>query len=186
MVHAQKHTSLSSAKRGREALEAALKIDPENLKAREILYNFYTHAPWPIGSSAKAAAQLEEIRKRSPNRALAISLGPKISAKLFDEAFKVCDEMLAKNEEDTLALFQYGRVAAISGQNLERGIACLHKYIALAPKSSDAPSIANAWGRIGNIEQKRSHAEEARTAYKKALELEPNNKAAAAALASVK
>lgn len=186
LAYAQRHTSISSAKRGRDALEAAVKINPEQLAAREMLYHYYAEAPWPLGSKSKAETQLAELRKRSPNRAMAISFGPQIRTKHFDEVFQVCESLLAKNPDDTVALFQYGRTAALSGQNADRGIACLQRYIALAPTFPDAPSLANAWGRIGNIEQKRGRAEEARAAYRKALELEPNNKMVVAALAGVK
>lgn len=186
LAYAQRHTSLSSAKRGRDALEAALNINPDHLSAREMLYRFYAQAPWPLGSKPKAETHLVELRKRSPNRAMAISFEPQIKTKHFDEIFQTCEDLLAKNPDDGVALFQYGRTAALSGKNADRGIECLQRYIALALKFPDAPSLANAWGRIGNIEQKRGRADEARVAYKKALELEPNNKMTAAALASVK
>jgi tetratricopeptide (TPR) repeat protein len=186
MSVAGKTRSLSAATKGREAMEKSLTINPDNLDAREGLFRFYTEAPWPIGSSSKAAVQLEEIRKRDPNRATMISLNAKISAKQFDEAFKLCDELLAKSPDAFFALFQYARIALASGQNLERGLACLQRYIALAVKTPDGPKPAIAWVRIGNIQEKLARPAEARTAYETALQLEPGNRAAAAALASLK
>lgn len=186
MQNAAVHTSIGSARKGREAIEDAIKIDPENLQARETLYMYYKQAPWPLGSSSKASEQLEEIRKRDARRAFVISINAMIGAKQYAEIFRACDELLAKDPNDALALFNYGRAAATSGQNTERGIECLQKYIAMAPQFRGAPSLGNAWGRIGVIHQKLGHSEEARAAYRKTLELEPNNKVAAAALASVK
>ena len=185
LLHAAKHTSLGSANRGRDALNAALQLDPDNLEARQTLYEFYLQAPWPIGSSGKAHAQLEEIRKRDADRAMVISINTKVKAKQFDEAFKICDEMLAARPDHALALFHYGRTASISGQNLERGLTCLNAYIALAPKTPGSPSLANAWGRIGNIQEKLGRAPEARTAYETVLQLDPTNKPAATALANL-
>src|SRR4051812_19622664 len=66
--------SYSAATKGRDAMEKAIALDPEYLDAREGLYQFYQQAPWPIGSSSKAAAQVAEIAKRDPDRATALSV----------------------------------------------------------------------------------------------------------------
>src|ERR1051326_650023 len=128
MSVAGKTRSFTAATRGRDAMEKSLTLNPDNLDAREGLYRFYNEAPWPLGSSSKASNQLDEIRKRDPHRATMITLNSKISAKQYDDAFKLCDEMLAKNPDELFALFQYARVALASGQNLERGLSCLKKY----------------------------------------------------------
>src|SRR6185436_19616833 len=52
---AARNSSISAASKGRDAMEKALTIDPDYLAAREGLFQFYQRAPWPIGSSAKAA-----------------------------------------------------------------------------------------------------------------------------------
>lgn len=180
------HTSISSARKGRDALEAAIKLKPEDLEAREILYAYYTQAPWPLGSSSKAAAQLEEISKRDPRRGAALSINTKVHDKDYAAVFKLCDDLLAKDPNDWFALFHYGRTAAISGQNLKQGLASLQKYLALAPTAANAPKPANIWGRIGNIDEKLGDSAGARSAYETALQLEPKNKSVAAALANLK
>lgn len=187
MLVAEKTRSLGAATKGRDAMEKSLTIDPENIEARVGLWRFYAEAPWPIGSSSKAAAQLAEITKRDPKRAVMVQLDASISAKKFEEAFRRCDELLAKTPDDFFALFQYARVALASGQRLDRGVACLEKYIALA--SADRSGTANlvlAWVRLGNLHEKRGRADDARTAYQKALELQPGEKTAAAALANLR
>ncbi len=186
MEVASRRKSLSAATKGREALERALKANPDDGRAREILYHYFAHAPWPLGSKSKAAAHLEEIRLRDPGRAATLSVNGLLQAKKFEEVFKICEEQLAKNPEDALALFNYGRAAASSGLHMEQGMERLRGYIALAPTFQGAPSVGNAWGRIGIIHEKKGQPEEARAAYRKVLELEPNNKVAAAALAAVK
>ncbi|MCX6951325.1 MAG: hypothetical protein NTV51_03955, partial [Verrucomicrobia bacterium] len=62
-------SSISAATKGRDAMEKSLRLNPNNLGAREGLYQFYSRAPWPIGSSSKAQTQLDEIRKLDPDRA---------------------------------------------------------------------------------------------------------------------
>jgi tetratricopeptide (TPR) repeat protein len=180
------HTSVPAGLRGRDALEAALKLNPNDLAARETLYQFYRQAPWPIGSSAKAAAQLEAIRQRDPDRAGMLQINAQIAAKDFAGAFQTCDRLLSKNPDNYLALFTYGRVAGLSGQNLSRGLTCLKRYLELAPTAGNAPSLVNAWNRIGNIDEKLGDIAGARTAYQTALQLQPGNKAAASSLALLK
>jgi tetratricopeptide (TPR) repeat protein len=186
MSVAGKTRSLSAATKGRDAMEKSLTLDPENIEARVGLWRFYTEAPWPLGSGSKGAAQLEEIRRRDPKRATMLLIDSKTGAKKFDEAFQLCDDLLAKNPDDFFALFQYARVAHASGQNLERGIACLKKYIALGMATPGTANVVLAWIRLGNIDEKLGQKEEARAAYQTALQLQPNDKAAAAALANLK
>lgn len=186
MGYAAKHVSFSAAGKGREALDTAVRLNPDNLDARQTLYEYYMQAPWPLGSTSKAMAHLEEIRKRDPARAGVITLFTKVAKKQYADAQQLCDEMLAKNPNDGIALFHYGRIAAISGLNLERGIERLRQFIALTPRPPGSPSLGNAWGRIGNIEEKLGHAAEAREAYETVLKLEPHNSGAAEALARVK
>ncbi len=180
------HTSFGAATRGRDAMEQAIKLDPNNLEARTGLMQFYDRAPWPIGSSAKAAAQLEEIRKRDPDLATVLSVIGKANAGDFAAAFRLCDDVLAKQPENYTALYQYGRTASISGQNLDRGLACLKKCLTLPVPGPSAPSYSNAWHRIGTLQEKLGHPAEARAAYDAALKLDPNNRQASDALAKLK
>jgi len=183
---AGKNTSISAATKGRDAMEQAIKLDPANLDARAGLMQFYERAPWPLGSSAKAAAQLEEIRQRDPDRATVLSVVGKTSSKDYAAAFRLCDEVLARKPSDYTALYQYGRTASISGQNLDRGLACLKQCVELPQPGPSFPSHSNAWNRIGVIQEKLNRSSDARTAYETALKLDPNNRQAFDALAKLK
>jgi tetratricopeptide (TPR) repeat protein len=178
--------SLSAATQGRDAMEKAIAIDPDYLDAREGLFQFYARAPWPLGSAAKAATQLGEIRKRDPIRAMLLSVNEKARAKDYAGAFAICDEVLAKNPNDYNALYYYGRTASVSGQNLERAVAALQKCLTIAPPSPASPTHSNVWNRIGNLQEKLNHPAEARAAYEAALKLDPSNQQAADALAKLK
>src|SRR6185436_670005 len=103
--------------------------------------------------SAKAAAHLEEIRKRDPDRAAALSALARGNAKDFPAAFKLCDQVLARNPDHYLALYQYGRTAALSRQNLERGLRCLQRCLEIEPPAPSSPSHSMAWNRIGDIRE---------------------------------
>lgn len=186
MQLASNNTSFSAATKGRDALEKSLVLEPDNLDARETLFQFYSRAPWPIGSSSKANAQLAEIRQRDANRGNVLAIVSKTNTKDFAGAFKLCDEIIAQKPDDYLAHYHYGRTAAISDLNLSNGIAHLQKCLTLTPPTPVSPSHSNVWNRLGNLHEKLSHPAEARAAYEASLKLDPNNKQAAESLAKLK
>ncbi len=178
-------SSISAATKGRDAMEKAVALKPDYLDAREGLVQFYQRAPWPIGSNAKASAHLEEIRRRDPDRATVLSVMMKTTAKEYPAAFKLCDEALARAPESYIANYHYGRTAAISGQNLARGLACLQKCLTQEPPTPASPTHSNVWQRIGNLHERLNQAAEARAAYETALKLDPSNAQASSALAKL-
>lgn len=186
LQHAGRTRSLAHATRGREAMEQALLLDPDYLDAREGLFHFYQRAPWPLGSSAKAATQLEEIRRRDPDLATVLSVGSRVNAKDYAGAFQLCEEVLARQPDNYTALYHFGRCASISGQQLERGLARLQKCLTLAPPTPASPSHSNVWHRIGNVLEQLQRLDEARAAYRSALERDPNNRQATEALARLR
>ncbi len=186
LQQANRTRSISAATKGRDAMEKALKLDPGHLDAREALIQFYQRAPWPIGSEAKATAHLADLRQRSPNRAIALEVSAKTNAKDFSGAFALCDSALTKDAENYTALYQYGRTAILSGQNLERGLTCLQQCLTLTPPSAAAPAHSYVWHRIGNIREKLAQPAAARTAYQTALQLDAGNRQAGEALARLK
>ena len=183
---ASRTTSYAAATKGRDAMEKAVALKPDYLDAHEGLVQFYQRAPWPIGSSAKANAHLEEIRKRDPDRAAILSVLMKTNAKEYPTAFKLCDEVLSRRPDDYIALYHYGRTAAISGQNLERGLERLKKCLTFDPPTPASPTYSNIWQRIGNIHEQLKHPAEARAAYETALKLDPGNLQASSALSKLK
>jgi tetratricopeptide (TPR) repeat protein len=90
----------------------------------------------------------------------------------YTEALAAIDERLAAAPNDTLALYQLGRTAALSGQALERGEQALHKFLALLG-AGDTLSRANGHYRLGMIREKQGEPARARAAYDSALALYP-------------
>lgn len=187
MELASRTRSISAATKGRAAMEKAIELNPDNLDAREGLYQYYLRAPFFVGgSTAKAEQQLEEIRRRDPDRATVLAVIEKTDAKDFSAAFQLCDAVLAKEPANYTALYQYGRTASISGQNLERGLTCLQRMLKLESPGPAAPRPTHAWYRIGVIEQKLGRPGEAKHAFEMALKLEPTNPQAQKAMESLK
>ena len=181
---AGKTRSVSAATRGRDAMVRSLELNPDNLDAREGLLQFYAQAPWPIGSSSKAADQAAEIAKRDPVRGLLAQVTVKTSAKKYAEASALCEDFLKQSPESFQALYQIGRLASLSGENLDRGIVTLRRCLTLTPPPNYA-THANVQFRLGTLLEKKGDQPAARTAYQAALKLDPGYKNAADALAKL-
>jgi tetratricopeptide (TPR) repeat protein len=70
MLIADIERSFNYATRGRDAMEKAIVMDPNNLDARDGLMKFYAQAPWPLEDSSRALTQAEEIGRRNSARGL--------------------------------------------------------------------------------------------------------------------
>ena len=90
------------------------------------------------------------------------------SQKQYDKAFQLFEEAIQKNPADFLAIYQYGRTSAVSGQRLEKGEEYLKKYLTYTPKQNE-PSHAGANMRLAQIYEKRGNKKEAKRLYEIAL-----------------
>jgi tetratricopeptide (TPR) repeat protein len=105
----------------------------------------------------------------------------------WEKAFGALERALAIDANHPLALYQIGRAAALSGQQLDRGEKCLRTYIAMPVREDlENPSIAAAHFRLGNILEKKGDYASARTEYETALKIDPKQKLAREALAKLK
>ncbi len=105
--------------------------------------------------------------------------------KQYDKAFILMEDALKKNPQDMLALYQFGKISAMSGQKLERGEEYLKKYLAHTPAQNE-PSIAGATMRLAQIMEKKDNKVEARGLYETALKLDGSLKEAQEGLARLK
>lgn len=114
----------------------------------------------------------------APLRGLASVHG---AAKRWDAAFSMWDRVLARDSGDAVALYNTGRMAALSGTRLESGERALRAYLA-RPHRADLPSHAAAHWRLGMIVEARGDVAGARREYESALRLDPEHTEAQAAL----
>jgi tetratricopeptide (TPR) repeat protein len=121
------------------------------------------------GGMDQAYAQAAEIRKLDPRRGRAAYASLYSSEKKYPEAFALYDEVLRDKPGDEDALFQIGRLAARSGEQLDRGLDALHQLVARA----DRPKDARAHTLIGNILEKKGDRPGAKAAYEAALAIDP-------------
>jgi tetratricopeptide (TPR) repeat protein len=98
-----------------------------------------------------------------------------VARKNYGKAFEVLEGFLARNPSNMPACFHVGRIAAISGDRLERGEECLKRYLAYEPKK-DEPQQPLAFARLGQIYEKKGDRPAAKRAYENALELDKSLK----------
>lgn len=84
-----------------------------------------------------------------------------------------------------ISSYLIGRVAAETGEQLERGEAALRAYLQVTPKPNER-SLAAAHWRLGVIFEKRGDIATARQEFASAATMDPNLKAAKETLARLK
>lgn len=105
--------------------------------------------------------------------------------KQFDKAFVVLDDRLRKKPNEVTTLYQVGRTASLSGQNLDRGEQAFKTLLA-SPIPERGPAPASIHYRLGMIYEKKGATDLAREEYRATLQLNPSHKDAQKALAGLK
>ncbi len=166
------------------AYERAVALEPANVEFRLSLLEFYRLAPAIVGGGAtKARAQVEAIRALDPVRGRIAAATLLAGEKRTAEAFAEFTAALQAKPDDHVALYQFGRLAALTGQELERGLAALRRYLELPEVMlPQAPGHASGHWRLGQLRERQGDREGARAALEAALRLEPGFKPAAEAL----
>jgi tetratricopeptide (TPR) repeat protein len=108
-------------------------------------------------------------------------------SKEWEKAFAALERALVLEANHPLALYQIGRTAALSGQQLDRGEKSLRTYLAMPVREElENPPIAAAHFRLGNILEKKGDPTAARAEYETSLKIDPKQKLAREALAKLK
>lgn len=157
----------------RTAYEKAVELAPKSIDARLALLGFYQQAPGIVGGGMdKALLQAQAIKQLDPARGRMAIAGVYVIEKKYAQAFAEFDEALKEKPGDYAALFQAGRLAAISGERLASGLEALRQCLAQTPPGNQPGHAAAHW-RIGNILEKQNDRLGARAAYEAALKLDP-------------
>lgn len=102
-----------------------------------------------------------------------------------DEALPVIDRYLARHPADRAAQFAIGRLAALTGTQLDRGEQLLRGLLATPPDSGPRIPPENIHFRLGDIAVKRGDKAKARAEYEEALRINPKLEPARKALAAL-
>ena len=167
--------------------QRAVELDPKDVDARNSLFDFYRMAPgFAGGNTEKALAEAAAIKQLDPARGRIAFATFYIGEKKYDRALAEFDAVLKMNPVDYTALYQVGRLAALTGQFVDRGIASLRRCLELPVPTPTTPGHAAAQWRLGNLLEKKSDLAGARAAYQASLKLDPNFTAAAESLRKLK
>ena len=102
--------------------------------------------------------------------------------KRWPEAFAALEPYIKKHPEDPYGPYGVGRIAALSGQQLDRGEKGIRAFIAQPPKDAGALVLSGAWRRLGVVLEYQGKRAEARSAIEQALKIDPRNEEAKKAL----
>lgn len=108
-----------------------------------------------------------------------------VTLKRYEDAYSLLEDRLAKHPNEPAALYQVGRVAAVSGLHLDRGQAALNRYLKM-PHHRGNPTLAAAHWRLGMVLEAKGDKKTAKSEYEAALVLDPNLAGAKASLEKVK
>jgi tetratricopeptide (TPR) repeat protein len=102
--------------------------------------------------------------------------------KRWPEAFATLEPYINKHPEDPYGPYGIGRIAALSGQQLDRDEKGMRAFIAKPPKDAGALVLSGAYRRLGLILEFEGKHAEARSAIEHALMLDPRNEEAKKAM----
>ncbi|MFA5057973.1 MAG: tetratricopeptide repeat protein [Opitutaceae bacterium] len=174
------------ARKSLAAYQKGVELNPRSISAREALYTFYRQAPVIAGGGTdKARSEALEIQKLDAIRGTVLLVDLSVADGKYPEAFAALDSLRRSHPDARDALYQIGRVAALSGQRLEQGEAALKEYLAHTPGENQSPLWAAHW-RLGQIFEKKGDAASARAEYAAALKLNPSQPQLVEALERVK
>lgn len=175
-------TQFTLARRCLAEFQKAVAAEPRNVDFHEGLFEYYWRAPAFVGGGAsKAAAEAAAINALDAKRGHQAYAALYIAAGKFDLALGELDQALRASPGDYGTLYQIGRLAALSGQHLDRGVAALRLCLTIPATAANPPHSAVQW-RLGNVLEKRGDLAGARLAYQAALKIDPNFAQASEAL----
>lgn len=133
---------------------------------------------WHGRDTVATERSLRAAMAAAPDSALPVmSLGTRLNSwGRPADAFAAYDAFLQRHPQNIPVRFQYGRLAAVSGQNLAAGERHLRAIIAVAewPEGNFVPSKAAAHARLGDVLRQQGKRDDARAAYNAALALDAN------------
>jgi len=172
------------ARKCRTAYEQAVALEPDNPNYRWSLVGYYQLAPRLVGGGmARAYAEAAEMRRLDPMSGRIAFATLCLAEGRAGRAFEQFDEVLDTAPDDFLALYHVGRCAAISGEQLERGLAALRRCLQMTPPQGDGkPTHAYVHHRLGNILEKMGDRIGAEAEYAAARARNPDFRPAKMAL----
>lgn len=107
-----------------------------------------------------------------------------VNQERYDQARDLFRKVMEMNPREMSAYYQLGKIALLSGKDLEKGLGYFQEYLKVEPKPNN-PTWADAHWRMGMIQEKLGNKEQAVSEYQKALKLNPEHKNAKDSLSKI-
>ena len=165
------------------------KVQANEIAKRDVARGHLAHAQVFMSEKNTVAAlkSYEAAYAAKPgdkNIRLAVGIGYQM-AERWNESFKHFRAWTLQDEKAGPAWYQIGRTSALSGLQLEEGIAALQKYLGMSHAGNE-PQNKNAYHRLGQLYAKVGKKAEAKAALQAALKLDPKFADAKTELAKLK
>ncbi len=169
-------SKLGWARKCRAAYERAIELDPRNPAYRWSLLGYFCVAPRLAGGGLeKAHGQADEIARLDPVNGRIARATLALAEERFAAAFSVFETVLRESPNDFLALYHIGRCAALSGREIDRGIASLRRCLDLpVPEGDGQPTLACVHHRLGNLLERKGDQIAAQRHYAEARRVHPD------------
>jgi Tfp pilus assembly protein PilF len=95
--------------------------------------------------------------------------------KQWPQAFATIDRYIKRRPSDPHGPNAFGRIAAASGQQLERGEQGIKAFVAKPPKDVSPAQLSLAYLRLGQVLQQEGKTAEARVSFEQAIKIDPRN-----------
>ncbi len=158
------------------------------IKSRDPRMGYYAMASYYFQKKEYALAREEYLNyldKASQKSEVLYQIGFTYQLeKNYPSAFEYFSKSLAKNDVFIPSYYQYARTAVFSEKNVAKGIEMMKVYIDKGG-AKNGPDVPSAYWRLGLLYELDGKNEEAKHAYKKALEIDPEHEEALKALAKV-
>ena len=102
--------------------------------------------------------------------------------KKWPQAFSTLDTYITRHPDDPYGPYWIGRIAATSGQQLDRGEQGIRAFLARPPKDAGPLALSRAYQRLGQVLDHQGKRAEARSAIEQAVKIDPRNEDAKKAL----
>jgi len=161
------------ARKCRATYEKAVALDPRSVEAHYSLYRFYRQAPAIAGGGLdKARAEALVLQKLDDLQGTLALVEVDSADKNFDQAFALLAALRQRHPDAPVAAYQVGRLAVVSDQRVDEGVASLKEYLQHTPADGEPPLWAAHW-RLGLLYERMGDAAGARAEYQAGLKLNP-------------
>jgi tetratricopeptide (TPR) repeat protein len=158
------------------AYRRAVELEPANPVYRWSVLGYYLMAPRIAGGGRDKALDEAKALRRLDDMAGRIALATvHLSEDRPKDAFAQFDDLVAERPNDFMVLYHNGRCAALSGEQIDRGIDALLRCLELTPPKGDGmPTLAGVHYRLSNLLEKKGDLAAAQLASAAAWRTNPD------------